>query len=57
MARLSGCVEMLFATEIESVAERMVASKKAGLQAVEFWSWRTKNLDDIARALDATGSG
>ncbi len=57
MAKLSGCIEMLFATEIESMAERLVASKEAGLQAVEFWSWRNKNLDDIARALGETGLG
>jgi hydroxypyruvate isomerase len=27
------------------------------LQAVEFWSWRNKNLGDIAAALDETGLG
>lgn len=57
MARLSGCVETLFAAEIESVAERLAASQRSGLQAVEFWSWRNKDLDDIARALGETGLG
>src|SRR5260370_40867445 len=55
MAKLSGCIEMLFATEIESVHERLLASQRAGLQAGEFWSWRNKNLGDIAAALDEAG--
>ncbi len=54
---LSGCVEMLFKGEHEAFDARIRAAHAAGLEAVEFWSWRNKDLDAVGRALDQTGVG
>ena len=53
--RLSGCVESLFLREHGDVASRMRACAAAGLEAVEFWLWRDKDLGAIERALGDTG--
>ena len=53
--RLSGCVESLFLREHGDVAARMRACAAAGLEAVEFWLWRDKDLGAIERALGETG--
>ncbi|HEX3347910.1 MAG TPA: TIM barrel protein [Acetobacteraceae bacterium] len=52
---LSGCIEMLFHAEHEDFAARIHAAHAAGLEAVEFWSWRNKDLDAVERALGDTG--
>lgn len=52
---LSGCVESLFVREHAAVDERIRACAAAGLEAVEFWLWRDKDLDKIERALVDTG--
>jgi hydroxypyruvate isomerase len=52
---LSGCVESLFIQEHRGVDERIRACADAGLDAVEFWLWRDKDLDKIERALGDTG--
>ena len=51
----SGCVESLFVREHDAVDDRIRACAAAGLDAVEFWLWRDKDLDRIERALRDTG--
>ena len=51
--RLSGCIEMLL-TELPDFSARIHAAKAAGLDAVEFWRWREKDIDAIAAALEET---
>ena len=53
--KLSGCVEMLFKTEHDAIDARIHAARDAGLDAVEFWSWRNKPLDAVENALRETG--
>lgn len=51
MIKLSGCIEMLFAEEIEDFVERIPAAAKAGLDAFEFWNYSNKeDLGAIAQA-------
>ncbi len=54
MTKLSGCIEMLFA-EIEEFAGRISASAEAGLDAIEFWDYSSKDLDAIAAASQEAG--
>ena len=53
--RLSGCVEMLFKPEHDDFPSRIRACRDAGLDAVEFWRWRAKDLGGIAAASRETG--
>jgi len=53
--KLSACIEFLFAAECPDFAERIRASQRAGLDAVEFHLWRDKPLDAVRAALDETG--
>jgi hydroxypyruvate isomerase len=53
--QLSGCVESMF-LEQSSVEARIRAAAASGLEAVEFWHWRDKDLDRIERALGDTGT-
>ncbi len=53
--RYSACIEWLFATEEPDVANRIRAAKAAGLDAVEFWRFSSKDLDAIGAALAETG--
>jgi hydroxypyruvate isomerase len=53
--KYSACLEWLFADESESFAGRIRLAKKAKLDAVEFWLWSNKNLDEIEAALTETG--
>lgn len=48
MPRLSVCIEMIF-RDLPFV-ERIAATRAAGLDTVEFWGWRNKDLDAIAEA-------
>jgi hydroxypyruvate isomerase len=53
MPRFSACIEMIFrALPFE---ERIGAVRAAGLEAVEFWQWRTRNLDRIAEECNRHG--
>lgn len=53
---LPGTVEGTRAGALQpSFADRVRATKAAGLDAVEFWHWSNKNLDAIASALAETG--
>jgi len=52
---LSGCIEMLFAREHPGYPARIRACRAAGLDAVEFWNWREKDIDGIAAASAETG--
>jgi hydroxypyruvate isomerase len=48
MAKLTVCLELFF-TDVP-MAERISRIKEAGFEAGEFWSWRDKDLEGIARA-------
>jgi hydroxypyruvate isomerase len=52
---VSACIEWLFA-EADVFAERVLRAEAAGIPAVEFWTWRDKDLDAIAQALRATST-
>jgi hydroxypyruvate isomerase len=51
----SACIEWLFAEDGATVPERIRRAADAGLDAVEFWSWRDKDLDAVGRAARAGG--
>lgn len=53
MPRLSVCLET-FWPELP-FAERLAPARAAGVRAVEFWSWRNKDLPALERALGETG--
>jgi len=55
MMRYSACIEWLFAAEVPEFADRIRAAKAAGLDAVEFWRWSSRDLDQIEKALAETG--
>jgi hydroxypyruvate isomerase len=54
--KLTACIEWLFKAEHVDFPARIYAAHAAGLSAVEFHLWRSKPLDEIERALDATGT-
>jgi hydroxypyruvate isomerase len=53
MIKLSACIEMLF-REVEFL-QRIVETKRLGLDAYEFWSWANKDLDALEAQQRATG--
>ena len=53
--RYSACIELLFRREAPVFADRILAAKAAGLDAVEFWQWSGKDLDAVKAALQQTG--
>jgi hydroxypyruvate isomerase len=53
--RFSACIELLFAAEHPYFPDRIRAAKAAGLDAVEFWRFSSKDLDAVKAALDETG--
>jgi hydroxypyruvate isomerase len=53
--KLSACIEWLFADEAKSFGDRIRLAKKNGVEAVEFWKWTNKDLDEIEGALKETG--
>jgi hydroxypyruvate isomerase len=53
---LSVCTEMLFREFGEPMSlAQLRAVKGAGIDAVEFWFWRNKDIDAVERALGETG--
>lgn len=55
MTQYSACIEWLFADEAKSFPDRIRAAKAAGLDAVEFWQWSSKDPDAVKAALEETG--
>jgi len=53
MVDLSVCIEMVY--DDEPFHERIRRTADAGVDAVEFWDWREKDLDAIGTAADAAG--
>ena len=53
--RLSGCLDLLFLREYPNFEDRVGACASAGLDAVEFWLWRDKDLGRMERALGDSG--
>jgi hydroxypyruvate isomerase len=57
MYELSANLEWLFLEAGPGTADRVRAAAAAGLPAVEIWTWRDKNIDALAAALTADGTG
>jgi len=53
----SACIEWLFAEDGAPVPERIRRAADAGLDAVEFWGWRSKDLEAVGEAARAGGLG
>ena len=53
MPRLSACIEMIFRDL--PFTDRIAATKAAGLDTVEFWGWRNKDLDAVRAACEESG--
>ena len=53
--KLSACIEWLFAEGDAAFPDRIRRAAAAGLDAVEFWSWRGKDMSGIRAAVDETG--
>ena len=51
----SACIEWLFAEDDAPVPERVRRAARAGLDGVEFWGWRAKDLDALGEAARAGG--
>lgn len=47
------CLEMLY-QDLPFIS-RLSAARADGVEAIEMWDWRDKNLDDLAEALQETG--
>jgi len=55
MGALSVNMELMFVEAGERTADRIRAAAALGIDGVEIWGWREKDVDDIAIALDETG--
>jgi hydroxypyruvate isomerase len=55
MFELSACIEWLFSEAGDDFEARIRAAANAGVPAVEFWGWRSRDIDGIADALRETG--
>ena len=53
MGDLSVCIEMVY--DDEPFHERIHRTAAAGVDAVEFWDWREKDLDAVTAAAEETG--
>ncbi len=53
--KLSACIEWLFTDEAETFGDRVRLAKGNGVEAVEFWKWTNKDLDELEAALSETG--
>lgn len=53
--KLSACIEWLFAEAGPEFPERVRAAAAAGMDAVEFWTWRGRDLAAIAGAASDSG--
>ena len=54
MPRLSVCIEMIF-RPLENFPDRIAATKDAGYDAFEFWSWLNKDMGAILEAKEKSG--
>jgi hydroxypyruvate isomerase len=55
MLELSACIEWLFSEAGDDFEPRIRAAHAAGIPAVEFWGWRNRDIERIARVLGETG--
>ena len=53
--KFSACIEWLFAEGAATFPERIRRAADAGMDAVEFWGWRDKDMDGIGVAIEQTG--
>lgn len=53
--RRSACVEMLFTEAGDDLPARIEAAGAAGMDAIEFWMWRGRDLEAIATAAARAG--
>ena len=54
MPRLSVCIEMIF-RPMEHFPDRIAATKDAGYDAFEFWSWLNKDMNAVLEAKEKAG--
>lgn len=52
MVRISACIEMIYDDDDEPFHERVHRAAAAGIDAVEFWDWREKDLDALELAAE-----
>lgn len=57
MTRYSACIEWLFRQDQDSYGDRIRRAAEVGFEAVEFWGWKNRDLDDIQSALEQSGIG
>lgn len=55
MLELSACIEWLFSEAGDDLESRIRAAQAARVPAVEFWGWRHRDVESIARVLGETG--
>ena len=55
MLGFSACIEWLFAREAPEFSNRINLVGQYGIPAIEFWSWRDKNIDAIVQAKNEHG--
>lgn len=55
MTTIAANLEWLFTETADSTADRIRSAAAHGLDAVEIWGWRDKDVDAIRAALDETG--
>lgn len=47
--KYSACIEMLYEKEYHSFCDRIKQAKLDGLDAIEFWSWTNKDIEEIQK--------
>ncbi|WP_116132278.1 TIM barrel protein [Tropicimonas sp. IMCC34043] len=55
MTRFSACIDLLFAHPGETHADRIRRAAEAGFDAVEFWLWSDKPVEEMARQARDSG--
>jgi hydroxypyruvate isomerase len=53
MSKLSVCIEMVFADH--PIEKRIQLAAETGANAIEFWGWKEKDLDEIERVCENVG--
>jgi hydroxypyruvate isomerase len=56
MTAISANLEWLFTEATEGIGDRVRAAAAAGVRELEIWGWRSKDIPDLAAALEDTGA-
>ncbi len=51
--KISACIDMMFSDM--PFLERIIAANQNGMDAIEFWKWSNKNIDELCRIKDEMG--